>query len=458
MQGRERVLKAIRRQPTDVTPWVPFVGVHGAALLGMGAHQYLRDAAHLVAGAEKARALYRPDALPVAFDLQLEAEVLGCRLAWAAEVPPSVASHPLEHGEPFDSLPKFDLSAGRFPLVFDAARRMRASFGDELALYGLITGPFTLASHLRGNDLFLDLYDDPEAVAALVMECAKIGAQVAREYIRCGVDVVAVVDPMVSQVSPDHYREVIATPINAVFDAIHEAGALGSMFVCGDASRVLDQLFASHADNVSVDENIPLGRARMLAEQFGKSFGGNMRLTAVLLFGSVEDARRHAAECLEIGGDTGYLLAPGCDLPYAVPPANLQAVGEVVHDPYQRQVAAALLAAARAAGPAAAAIDEPLPLEDHIVMDVVTLDSAACAPCQYMMAAATRAAAAVPGVEVREHKINTPAGMVMMRRLGVQNLPAIYIDRELAYSSIIPAPRDLVARLEQQAARRAARV
>ena len=76
MKGRERVLRAIRRQPTDVTPWVPFVGVQGAALMGMGAHEYLRDAAHLVAGAEKARALYRPDALPVAFDLQLEAEDL----------------------------------------------------------------------------------------------------------------------------------------------------------------------------------------------------------------------------------------------------------------------------------------------------------------------------------------------------------------------------------------------
>ncbi|MFQ3621398.1 MAG: hypothetical protein SNJ78_10710 [Spirochaetales bacterium] len=39
--------------------------------------------------------LYQVDGQPVMFDLQIEAEVLGCELGWAEDAPPSVASHPL---------------------------------------------------------------------------------------------------------------------------------------------------------------------------------------------------------------------------------------------------------------------------------------------------------------------------------------------------------------------------
>jgi len=39
--------------------------------------------------------VYDPDGQPVVFDLQIEAEILGCELMWAKFAPPSVASHPL---------------------------------------------------------------------------------------------------------------------------------------------------------------------------------------------------------------------------------------------------------------------------------------------------------------------------------------------------------------------------
>lgn len=96
------------------------------------------------------------------FDLQIEAEVLGCDLMWADDGPPSVASHPLatEMGDtpvvPCEcTLP--GPNDGRIPLVCEAMRRVKKEIGDTTALYGLITGPFTLASHLRGTDIFLDM-------------------------------------------------------------------------------------------------------------------------------------------------------------------------------------------------------------------------------------------------------------------------------------------------------------
>ena len=43
--------------------------------------------------------LYKPAGQPVIFDLQVEAECLGCDLVWADDAPPSVSKHPLEGTE-----------------------------------------------------------------------------------------------------------------------------------------------------------------------------------------------------------------------------------------------------------------------------------------------------------------------------------------------------------------------
>jgi uroporphyrinogen-III decarboxylase len=49
-------------------------------------------------GVSKAIELYKPDGIPVIFDLQIEAEAIGCRLKWSDNSPPSVISHPLQEG------------------------------------------------------------------------------------------------------------------------------------------------------------------------------------------------------------------------------------------------------------------------------------------------------------------------------------------------------------------------
>jgi uroporphyrinogen decarboxylase len=76
MQGLKLLEKAFRLQPVERVPWVPFVGVHGGFLLGVDAQEYLRSGDLMVEGISKAIELYRPDGIPVAFDLQIEAEIL----------------------------------------------------------------------------------------------------------------------------------------------------------------------------------------------------------------------------------------------------------------------------------------------------------------------------------------------------------------------------------------------
>jgi MtaA/CmuA family methyltransferase len=451
MTGKELILKAVRGEETPRPAWLPFVGCHGGKLIDKTATEYLTSANLLVEGLKKANELYRPDGLPVTFDLQLEAEVLGCDLHWADEVPPSVVTHPLEaEGFTLADLPKFNGTKGRLPIVMSALETLKREMGDDVALYGLICGPFTLALHLRGNNIFLDMFDDPDSVSELLDYCADIGSQMADLYLSHGADVIGVVDPMTSQISPEHFEQFVTPAVNKVFDSIRANSGLSSIFVCGDVTRNLEAMCCTNADNISVDEQISMTDLRAFCEKNNKSFGGNIKLTAVLLLGNEEDSRREAVEIMDLSGPKGFVLAPGCDLPYHTPPENLVAVSEVVHDEYKRNVA-------RTSTPAAEDAFEDIEVPSYrkykeVIVDVITLDSTSCAPCQYMMDAVERAAAeAFVKVYINEHKIKARAGLGMMKKLGVSNLPTICIDGEIAFASIIPDLKTLVKAIEAKA-------
>ena len=449
MTGKEILLTALRNELSPRPAWVPFVGVHGGQLIGVKASDYLRSADNIVKGLSEAVALYNPDGIPMLFDLQLEAEAMGCELAWADETPPAVKTHPLEKSGSLMNLPPFDLGAGRLPIAFEVTRRMKELVGERIGIYGLLCGPFTLAMHLMGNDLFMQMYDHPDYVKAVVGYSASIGCKMAEAYIDAGADVLAVVDPMTSQISPEHFASFVAPYVNQVFNVVRERGRISSLFVCGDASRNLAEMSKTACDNLSIDENIPLELLRDHSRTTGKSFGGNLKLASVLLFGDEDDCRLDAIRCIDVAGGAGFILAPGCDLPYAVPRQNLMAVSEMVHDGYKREICKRTIIAKELS---AATCELPTDYRalPHVVIDVVTLDSASCAPCQYMMDAVHRAAAVIgKPVVVKEHRISARQGIAAMQRLGVKNIPTICIDGQIAFASIIPDQRTLVARIEQ---------
>ncbi len=54
MNGRELIKAAIKLETVERVPWVPFVGCHGGAFVGVNAAEYLRSEEHIVNGTEEA--------------------------------------------------------------------------------------------------------------------------------------------------------------------------------------------------------------------------------------------------------------------------------------------------------------------------------------------------------------------------------------------------------------------
>jgi len=447
MTGKERIQRTFKLEPTDSTPWVPFVGVHGASLIGVNATEYLHSADHIVDGITKAIEMYQPDGIPVLFDLQLEAELLGCKLNWADENPPAVISHPLSEHKTIEYLYVPEKQDGRMPVVLEATRRLRAKFPD-IALYGLIAGPFTLALHLLGTDIFMKLFEEPEYVTKLFSFCGKVAKRMADYYIEAGCDVIAVVDPMTSQIDPVTFETFVSPPMTEIFRHIRDKGILSSFFVCGHAQQNIEVMCGCKPDNISIDENIPLDYVKEIALRHKISFGGNLQLTVVLLMGTPEDAAFNALDCIELGGDRGFILAPGCDLPMATPPENLIAVTKLAKDPYEQQIVKAMT---RKSDSLKLLNMKDYGQSDKVIVDIITLDSESCAPCQYMVEAVKKIAPHFEGiVEWREHAIKQMAGVTFMASLMVKNIPTICIDGKISFVSQIPPKNELIAAIQKR--------
>lgn len=452
MTPKELLFKTLRHEETTSVPWVPFAGVHAGKLVGYDATEVLVDADKCFESLMAVNKMYKPNGQPVLFDLQIEAEILGCELVWTTDGPPSVKTHPLENTTDIPckcTIPS--KTDGRLPLALDVMRRMKDAVGDTTALYGLICGPFTLASHLRGNEIFMDMFDDDEYVIALLDYCKEVGNRLAEYYIEAGMDVIAIVDPLVSQISSDHFEEFLSKPFTEMFEFIREKGAFSSFFVCGNATRNIEVMCHTKPDSISVDENVDLYAAKDICDKYNVCIGGNIPLTSIMLHGTQQDNMKYVVDMLDkVNSKMNLIIAPGCDMPYDVPVENGIGVAQAV---LQTEAVREMLK-----NYVAVEDDIQVDLPDYTslkkpLVEVFTLDSLTCAACTYMMGAANVAKEHFgDSIDMVEYKFTIKENIARCKKMGVTNLPCIYINGELKFSSIMPRKEELQSVIEEAAA------
>ncbi len=446
MTGRERVLSTIEGKSTDKLPWVPFAGVHAGKLVGYGAKKVSTEVDALVEAALEVNRLYRPDGQPVMFDLQIEAEILGCDMVWSEDGPPSVASHPLSDTTDIPTrLPKPE--EGRLAMELEATRRLKKEIGDTSALYGICCGPFTLASHLRGTEIFMDMMLEPDYVHALLVYTNKVAKTVSDYLIDAGIDVVAVTDPLISQISPEHFADFMEKPFTDLFAHIREKKVEPSFFVCGNATMNIEPMCRTKCDSLSVDENVNLAAAKKITDKYDITIGGNIPLTSVMLFGNQQDNMKTVVDLIDSATPGRFIVSPGCDMPYDVPVENTIAAAHAVHE---TESARAMVANYQSEG---IEFTGELPDYEHLakpLVEVFTLDSATCAACTYMWATARDAVKSMDAnIDLIEYKYTVPQNIARCREVGVKQLPSIFINGKLAFSSIIPSREELVERINE---------
>lgn len=309
--GRQAVIDAVKGLPTETVPWVPYAGVHCAYLINEPADKFLKDPDLIAKGVIYTAERYKVDGIPLLFDLTVEAISMGCDHKWWPDNPPSITSHPLDKTPLKEANLKIPgPNDGRWPVIIEAGKKVREALPD-VALYGILCGPLTLASHLRGVRIFTDVYKDKVVAKEIIDFSGEVAGEAARIYAEeIGCDVIAITDPVASQIKPETFTEFVTPATQPAVQATKKAGKVSSFFICGDATKCLEEVATVGTDGFAIDEQLNMNFVRDVALKHGVGFGGNLKLTLALSLGLVSP-REDAIVSLAAGGQTGFVFAPG---------------------------------------------------------------------------------------------------------------------------------------------------
>jgi len=191
-----------------------------------------------------------------------------------------------------------------------------------------------------------------------------------------------------------------------------------------------------------------MAAAQKITQKYNIVIGGNIPLTTTMLFGNQQDNMKSTIDLIDsLDTDRNVIIAPGCDMPYHVPPANAIACAEAVHEPDMiREVI-------RNYESTDFDMDIELPDYENLkkpLMEVLTLDPLACAACTYMLASAQEVKDILGDkIDMVEYRYNNREDIARIKKIAATALPSIYINGEMKYPSIIPSRDELIAELEK---------
>jgi len=208
-----------------------------------------------------------------------------------------------------------------------AVESLRTRVGSEKLVEGWVEGPCAEGADLRGiNRLMLDFTDDPGFVEDLFEFVVEMETQFARAQIQAGADIIGVGDAAASLVGPRIYREFVLPYEKKLVSAIHQAGGLVRLHICGNTRKILTGISELGCEMVDLDYPVPLREARVnLGPE--QVVAGNLNPVRDLRDGSPQTIAEKLDSCWVEAGPN-YIVAAGCEVARGTPSANVLALTE----------------------------------------------------------------------------------------------------------------------------------
>jgi uroporphyrinogen decarboxylase len=331
MTGLERVLAAVRFEPSDQVAVIPQIFGHAARIAGVSLDQYLTDAAVLARCQLAALDRYRGDAVFALLDVNVETEALGSRLRFPKDSYPSVEQYVLERPSAVAELAVPDpTKAGRMPVLLEAARLLRQELQDRVLVAGCVIGPMTLACQLLGAERALfAAVDEPEAFERLLDFAADVAVSFGQAQLESGAHICVVFDPSASPavVPPALFRELLAPRLRRLCQALKRKGSPVSwLHIAGPVEPILPLYPGCGVDIGNIDYCVDPARARAAAPRL--CLDGNIRPLAFV----DSEPEEIAVACRRVldDADAGFILSSGCEIPLEARPECVQALVDSV--------------------------------------------------------------------------------------------------------------------------------
>jgi uroporphyrinogen decarboxylase len=190
--------------------------------------------------------------------------------------------------------------------------------------------PFTFAARILGPEAVMwATMEDPERLSELVRFSTELIWSII-EPIMEHEDILGanLADPVASgdMISPDTFRQFVAPALKVLVDRIRAKGKYSMIHICGDTTRILEDIANIRPNCFSLEAKVDLGKAKEILG--GKvCVAGNVPPTGAFLTGTPQDVINEANTCIEAWGEGGgFVLTLGCDFPKTVPIENVMAL------------------------------------------------------------------------------------------------------------------------------------
>ena len=337
MNGKERILQALRMEEADRVPVFPIAHYFSAKVNGISIREFAQDgekmASAVLAGYER----FGWDGIQLGCDIGVEGEALGGVAAFPEDAPPHLEKFVLESPEKLKDLRVPNpLKDGRMHVEIRATEICVKEAGDEVFIQPYTVCPMTCAGQVRGVEaLLMDMIDRPDFVEDLLDFCSEVVLDYGKALIDVGAQSLllgaALCSPSFSP--PSFYREKVLPRHQKLVATLKDYGGVPILLhICGDVKSILPDMLETGVDMFDIDWQVDMGEAKQITK--GEvTLRGNLDPADVLLNGTAEQVYQKSAEVIHAAGKGGGLiLGSGCDVSPGTPEENMEAMLQAAKD------------------------------------------------------------------------------------------------------------------------------
>jgi uroporphyrinogen decarboxylase len=339
MTSLERCMTVLKGGIPDRVPVCLENFQHAAALAGYTMRGYCLDGEKMAAAHIAAWEKFGHDMIDLENGVAALAQAAGCEVRFTDDAPPWITGHALESIEQVDRLKPIDpYQDGTLPEMIKATRLIADELGGRVCLLAEADqGPFSLASEILDPQELLVTLLDPSKEAMVHRLLEYTYEQVLR-YARALIDAGAHLTMVGESISgpdvcsPDIYRRFAFPYQKRLVETLRAEGKEVGMHICGNVTPIIEPVVDTGALFLQVDYKIDHEVCKRVAR--GKTtLVGTVDPSGVMARGTPEDVVRAARHDIQyLAEDGGFILGPGCTLPYTTPDENVAALVEAAKE------------------------------------------------------------------------------------------------------------------------------
>lgn len=346
MTPKERVKKALARQPTDMIPFSMGFGVNMPALLKFAEYMNMtvNEANALFSDCSDIRHVYPKYIGPAARNTvrgNRQIDIWGVErqnISYGTGEYSEICRYPLSGIEDVSELAGYmwpDISWFDFSVIPGQINRI-ISKGDR-AVMSSGGNIFETAWYMRGFETMLaDLLSEPEIASAIMQKVTDFYCEYQTQILTAGegeIDIVFTADDIGGQtgllMSPELWEKLIKPHHVKLNRVIHSLGAKVMYHTDGSVMDAVDGLIDMGIDVLEALQFDAKGMdPEILKSKYGDRlcFQGGISVQSTLPFGTAGDVKKETEDRISVlGKDSGYILAPSHAIQAGTPPQNIEA-------------------------------------------------------------------------------------------------------------------------------------